>query len=313
MKTKQYVKRVLLTLLMIILSFAVLSFLASFIFCAAAFPRADDPLPAVGRSSVNTEAYPHETIRFPSGANMLTGTLYHAEKPQALMVIAAGFRESGASYTGAIRAFLDSGYSVFCYDATGVGKSDGDGTGGLSQPALDLNAALAYAADNDALSRLPVLLYGHSAGGYATATCLDQPQVKAAVILSGFESPTCLMRETARGYVGVLADIEYPFLKAAHTITCSAKADQSASDCIRDASVPVAVYEGENDAVIPASVRLSRRLKDDDPNVRLTVIAGGTHHDLWKTVEEAALPSQTVSVYQEIIRDVLAFYRQALY
>ena len=64
--------------------------------------------------------------------------------------------------------FVDSGYSVLTYDATGTGASGGSGTRGLAQSALDLDAALTRAEQED----LPILLFGHSWGGYAAAAVL---------------------------------------------------------------------------------------------------------------------------------------------
>ena len=304
MKTKKYVKRVSLALLIVILSFSVLSVIVSVIFYSAAFPRSDSSALEISYTSVDTDNYPYERIRFSSGCNKLTGYLYSAADPRALVVIAAGFRESGASFIREMKTFVDGGYSVLCYDATGVGESEGSGTVGLSQPALDLRAALIYAAGDASLSRLPILLYGHSAGGYAAATCLDLEQVRAAVILSGFESPTSLMRETARGYVGVLADVEYPFIRLVNAMIFSAGADRSASLCIQASSVPVAVYEGAGDEIVPSSVRLSRRLDDSEENVSLTIVEDGKHSDLWL--------SEDNSIDRGFTEEILSFYKNAL-
>ena len=58
---------------------------------------------------------------------------------------------------------------------------------GMAQSAIDLDAALTYIESNDELNGLPVLLYGHSWGGYAAAAVLGSDHdIKASVSISGY-------------------------------------------------------------------------------------------------------------------------------
>lgn len=324
---KKTIKRVLLTLLIFILSFSAVSMIVTVIFYHTAFPRSDQPSEfSYTYAQAAERGYPCTQLKFPSGDNTLTGYYYAKEDPTALVVIAAGFGDSGASHLSEMMMFADSGFGVFCYDATGVGESGGKSKGGLSQPALDLKAALAYLAENTATSNLPILLYGHSAGGYAAATCLSEPGVRAAVIISAFESPTRLMRESARHYVGFLADIEYPFLCWENNILFGSEANESASGSIEAASVPVAVYEGADDRRVPASQRLSGYLDDGDDDITLTVCddAPRSGHDgLW--LSDSAFryrkeyqkdipvdPGAANALDPDFISDVIAFYRASV-
>ena len=47
---------------------------------------------------------------------------------------------------------VDHGWRVLAYDATGSCESEGEGTVGLVQSALDLDAALTYVENNASLS-----------------------------------------------------------------------------------------------------------------------------------------------------------------
>ena len=82
-------------------------------------------------------------------------------------------------------------------------------------------------------------LYGHSLGGYAVAAALDEADVKAAVCLSGFNSPVQTMHGKAKEYVGVLADIEYPFLCLQNRFVFGDDADRVLAPLILLASVGV--------------------------------------------------------------------------
>ena len=327
MKRKKYVKRVLAALLIVILSFSVISMIATMIFFRTAFPRSDTlPEFSYSYAQMAEEGYPCQQIEFPSGANRLTGYYYAPDAPQALVVIASGFGDSGAAHLAEMKTFVDSGYGVLCYDATGVGESEGVGKVGLTQPAIDLRSALDCIAEDDRFSSLPILLYGHSAGGYAAATCVDAPRVKAAVIISAFDDPVQLMRESARDYVGILADIEYPFLWMGNRLTFGAD-EPSASACIEDASVPVAVFEGADDDHVPPSLRLSHTLNIiDNGSVTLTVCDEAPHSGhsgIWlsdaaisyrKTHDDAAAPDPAAAnaLDPEFMSMVLSHYQKAL-
>ena len=301
--------------------------LLSALFYGVFFPRRDSAAEYTLRySDIDASAYPRERVRFSSGENTLTGYCYPCDDPLGLIVISAGFGEVCDSHLSETMYFVDNGFSVFCFDCTGVGESDGRGTVGLAQPALDLRAALTYIADAPALSRLPVFLFGHSAGGYAAATCTDVPGVKAAVILSGFDSPTLLMRESARGYVGVLADIEYPFLVLQTELVFGGRGGVSASDRLLDAEIPIAVFEGNNDQTIPPSVRLSQKLSDT-ANERISLqicdrLPRNGHSGIWLT--ENAMNYRAVDHDEPLdlfaanepdtgfLSDIVTFYRSAI-
>ena len=325
-KTKSYVKRVFSALLIIILSFCVVSMVTASLFFHSFFPRMDTlPAYSMRYDDIDASRYPCRRMQFPSGENTLTGYCYTREEPAGLVVIAAGFGESGAAHLPEMMYFADSGYDVFCYDGTGIGESDGRGTIGLSQPALDLRSALDAVADDPALNQLPIYLYGHSAGGYAVAICTDHPSVTAAVILSGFESPTMLMRESAKKYVGILADIEYPFLSLENSLVFSGRGDESASQCILEAEKPVAVFEGSDDGTIPESVRLSAFLSDsDNPDLSLTILSDplhSGHSGLWlsdealeyrsDSADEAVDPQMANSLDDAFMSGIVRFYQNS--
>lgn len=325
-KRNRYVKRVLLALLIFVLSFSAISMIVTVIFFHTAFPRSDTPSEfSYSYSQMESAGYPYQKVEFPSGNNMLTGYYFAPDAPKALVVIAAGFGDGGTAHLSEMKAFVDNGYGVLCYDATGVGESEGSGKGGLSQPALDLQAALRYTEEDERLSSLPILLYGHSAGGYAAAIGMDHDRVKAAVIISGFENPVQLMRESARPYVGFLADIEYPFLLLENRLLFGNM--PCVSDRIENASAPVAVFEGADDERVPQSQRLSTALgKSAQTGLNLTVydepLRSG-HSGIW--LSENALryradhpdgsPVDTTKSNQldpSFINTVLSFYHSAL-
>ena len=175
--------------------------------------------------------------------------------------------------------FVDSGYSVLAYDATGTGASGGSGTRGLAQSALDLDAALTRAEQED----LPILLFGHSWGGYAAAAVLGgSHDVTASVCAAGFDTPLGLMRQTARRWCGPVAELGVPFLWLDQQLRFGTAANVSGAEAAAASGVPVLVLHGSDDGTIPADgpSLLAACQKENALNIRTVLLPGETHTSL---------------------------------
>ena len=205
--------RVLRRILLLALAvYLVCSVAAVQVMNAALFGRADEPDGLTVRYEDVAADYPRQTVTFSSGSAQLTGWLYPAEDAAALVVIAHGLGADAETYLPETMHFVDSGYSVLTYDATGTGASGGSGTRGLAQSALDLDAALTRAKQES----LPILLFGHSWGGYAAAAVLGgSHDVTASVCAAGFDTPLDLMRQTALVRTGRGAGRTVPVARSA--------------------------------------------------------------------------------------------------
>ena len=210
---------------------------------AALFGRADEPKELTVRYEDVAADYPRQTVTFSSGSAQLTGWLYPAEDAAALVVIAHGLGADAEVYLPETMHFVDEGYSVLTYDATGTGASGGSGTRGLAQSALDLDAALTRAEQEG----LPILLFGHSWGGYAAAAVLQgqrRHDVTASVCAAGFDTPLGLMRQTARRWCGPVAELGVPFLWLDQQLRFGTAANVSGAETAAASGVPVLVLHG---------------------------------------------------------------------
>jgi pimeloyl-ACP methyl ester carboxylesterase len=104
----------------------------------------------------------------------LTGYLYTTEeKPHGIVVMSHGFGGGGHnSYMDCANYFAHHGYCVFSYDATGNDESEGEGVGGLPQGVIDLDYAITFVEESGNFPDLPIVLFGHSWGGYSVAVYL---------------------------------------------------------------------------------------------------------------------------------------------
>lgn len=220
------------------------------------------------------ESEEYEVLQFPSGKNMLQGYVYGAGNTKGLVVISHGIGSNARGFAQECRWFTVRGYRVFSYDCTGTGASEGTGTRGAAQSAVDLDAALTYIAGDENLKGLPVLLYGHSWGGYAVAAILakDHP-ITASVSISGYNTPVEVIYEFARKIMGPFAPIELPFMWLNNLFHFGKEANVSALSAINGSFTPILIIHGTADTTISydgASI-ISRRNKITNPRAEYLI------------------------------------------
>lgn len=249
------VRKALMILLLVLLVFSLLSMALSAIFYRVLFPRRSGVSEfRYAYAELGAEAPPREVFRFPSGDNLLTGYRYDAPDPKGLIVVVNGIGAGVDAHLPEIRYFTAHGYSAVVWDNTGIGDSEGKWSVGMQQIKLDLLAYLNWQETEAPEEDLPVLLYGHSAGGYAACTALaTDHRIDGVICVSAFESPIDIMLYHARSKVGVLADTQIPFLRLENWFLFGADADCSAFEAINGADVPVLIIQGNSDDLVPFS------------------------------------------------------------
>ena len=278
-RRKGRLKKMALTLAFILLFYIAGSIAAAFIVPDVVFVRSE-PRPEDLEIPYSEFSIPRRETGFMSGSNELRGYYYGAESARGLIVFVHGFRSGADAHLPEIERFVSGGWSVFAFDGTGSRESGGAGTVGLPQMKYDLLHAIEFAESE--FPGLPVVLYGHSQGAYAAAAVLDdRPEISAAVLVAGFDSPIELMLYHARREAGFFADLESPFLALQNYMTFGKDGNEKASDAISSGETPVLIIRGDSDEVVPEELSIaSGEIKD--PNAAYLVLPGG-HSDLWLT------------------------------
>ena len=214
--------------------------------------------------------YPRTEVSFKSGGNELKGFIYGGNNDKGLLVFAHGIGGGHEDYMKTLIWFVDKGWRVFGYDATGSGHSEGSGTRGLPQSALDLDAALDYIESDESLNSFPVFLMGHSWGGYAVTAVLNfDHEIAGSVSVAGYNDPMTMISEFADGMMGD-SSAAYPFMWIYNKVLFWNYSDLSAVDGINSCDVPVMIIHGTQDGTIgyDRSSIIAQRDKITNPNVQ---------------------------------------------
>ena len=257
-----------------ILIFSIISMVVVMFIYNGQFPRYDrhDTTVTAGLRYEDLEVkYPRSLVSFKSGNNRLQGYVYGLDQEQGLVVVAHGIGGGADSYLPQITYFVDQGWRVFAYDATGSFDSEGKTTKGFPQALIDLDAALTYINTQEEFAGLQILLFGHSWGGYAVANILHYDyEIAGVATVSGANSPMEIIYEQGRSMMGGFINIEYPYLWLYQRILFGKTASLNAVDAINRADVPVLIIHGTEDELVSyeGSSIISNLNAITNPNIR---------------------------------------------
>ena len=187
---------------------------------------------------------------------ILAGYRYWKEDQpvKGVVVVAHGLGGGGQnSYMPLIDRFTSGGYYVFAYDATGNDASGGDDVQGLPQGLIDLDYAIDHVRQTRDYQGLPIVLFGHSWGAYSVGNVLNfHPEVKAAVMVAGFNESEDMLGYESRAYVGPLIDLQMPYLSLYEQIKFGgAYTTVSAIEGIENSDAAILIVQSADDTSVP--------------------------------------------------------------
>ena len=218
------------------------------------------------------DSYERERVEFMSEENKLTGYIYKGTDSRGLVVIAPGLSDGAEDYISIAMGFVDLGYSVFTFDTTGSFESEGDNSVGFPQEVIDLDNALKFIENETDLKNLPLFLFGHSRGGYASAMmCNKSHDIKAVATVGAVNSPMEITMEWSTNFVGSLAFTGYPALYAYQTMVFGSEImSTSGAEAIDEGNIPALIIHCENDVTVSIDGSSIYAHKDevDNPKAR---------------------------------------------
>ena len=192
---------------------------------------------------------------FPSNHGQIIAGYQYSKEEQSIngvVVLAHGLGEGHNPYMNTVNFFASNGYLVFAYDATGNDKSEGNSIEGLPQGIIDLDYALRYVKQTDTYKGLPIVLFGHSWGGYSVGNVLNcHPDVKAAVIVAGFDRSIDLIESQGKTVLGSSIKLFIPYISLYERLKFGEYASYSAMDGFANSEADIMVIHSRDDTVVP--------------------------------------------------------------
>ncbi len=183
----------------------------------------------------------------------IRGLIFKPEgEPRALIVFTHGYNRSIENYLKEAKLFADAGFMVLFFDGVGAGRSSGESFKGLPQHIIDMEDVLTHVEKDEYLSGLPLLLFGHSWGGYAMngAGCYRDHGQKAMISISAFNEVTDTLRPFAETKFGFWAPLVLYLMKAFSKREFGKVAGFTSVKGLANATCPVLVCQSRDDRLI---------------------------------------------------------------
>jgi pimeloyl-ACP methyl ester carboxylesterase len=254
MKARKSKKKIILIVLLCVIALMIIGWWA---FCVKMYNdnfnvRGDSYEPLMLRvedfDGLNCTGY-----TFPSNKGQnLAGYLYSiGDEQRGIVVIAHGFGGGHNSYMDVAEFFAQNGYYVFAYDATGCDKSEGEGVGGVPQGVIDLDYAISFVEDSNEIPDLPIVLFGHSWGGYCVSSVLTyHPEIKAVIECSGFNRSSDMFESGGKSQAGDVIYTMTPFIRIHELFQYGRYASNTAMDGFDSTGAAVMIVHSADDDVI---------------------------------------------------------------
>ena len=210
-----------------------------------------------------------------SNDDLLQGYLYSSDTitPKGVVIYAHGFGCGGTSHTMMFADFFVSqDYYYFTYDATANGMSEGTNQKGLVTGVLDLDKAISCVEKNEELKDYPIMLLGHSWGGYSVGAVLNMhPEIKAICSISGFNNPNSQMIYSAKKKAGsFLINISSPYMKLYEKMIFHSNYNLNVIDGVNNSNCNCLFIHSEDDDVVGISLGYNKYLKEFKDNKRVS-------------------------------------------
>lgn len=222
----------------------------------------------------------------------LRGFLYSGaktDKYKALIIFSHGMGAGHLSYTTEINYFAQKGFLVLAYDNTGTCESDGKKLYGAAQGIIDLKHAVKFAESREELKELPMLLLGHSWGGYSVCNVSaigEFKSIKGIAAFSPFNSFAHVINDTAKQRTKISLRFLIPFINIVNFLKFGKTGLLTSCDTIASNKTPTLIMHGGNDMAVSVSnspVGLKNRI-EANPNAQ-TVLYESKFHNVYLAKE----------------------------
>ena len=210
--------------------------------------------------------------------------------------------------------FAKNGYAVFAYDATGNDNSPGEGTGGLPRGVQDLDYAIRHAKAE--YPGMPIMLFGHSWGGYSVTNVLSfHPDVAAVACAAGFDRSIDMVIAEGKNMVGDAVKVMAPYVRVYEMLKFGKYAMVTGVKGIEKSDAQVLIFHSRDDDTVPFELGYGRfyAAHGDNERVQFVEFTRNGHGFVMCTPKSAGYrsvygssPRRDLSRYFELEADLMA-------
>lgn len=246
------------------------------------------------------------------GQTLRGGFFYTNETPtfKGLVVLSHGFGGGGYIwYLPQVAYLAQNGYLVYTFDKTGTDLSDGKDVRGLPQGIIDLQYALNHLRTTAQAQGLPILLYGHSWGGYSSCAILqDEKDIAAVASMSSFNSSQDMLITQGTQIFGDYVSFLSPFLNICDKIRFGKYADYTSLKGLSETQVDVILFHSDDDRTIPIETSFNIYAEQLSDKENLTFVPmSAKKHDVYFSDEATKYRVQSRAALK-LIRDDIEEY-----
>jgi len=240
----------------------------------------------------------------------ITGYVYKKgdTEPKGLIVLAHGFGGGGhCSYMDVADYFASNGYNVFAYDATGNDESEGESVKGLPQGVIDLDYALNYIKADEELSNLPLMLWGHSWGGYSACSVAKlHPEIEGIISVAGFNSALDMIENVGRDMAGAAIDYAMPLFEDLEKDKFGDFATMNVLESLERSTADVLIYHSADDDVIPIELSYDKYYEKFADNERFTFVRfeDRGHNYIFNSAESLEYREKVNADYKKYVESI---------
>lgn len=199
-------------------------------------------------------------VTFISGNTLLGGNFYRSdfanEDKDVLLIFCHGFTNGSIDYLGQIDYFARNGFEVLAYDNTGCHSSTGSGVKGLPQAVINLRDVLNELTTGETYAsyhQKPIILMGHSWGGYAVSAVLNEKEYGTVAAVISFSAPNKsmdMLMEQGRSLLGNGIYVLKPFVRLVETLKFGKYSGYSALRGVNNTNASVLALHSRDDSVV---------------------------------------------------------------
>ena len=220
-----------------------------------------------------------------SRGSLIHGVLFTPKSaPKALIVMTHGYNMSCENYLPLGRIFCEAGFMVLMFDGIGVGMSEGQSIYGLPQHIFDMKSVLDTVGADPELGKLPLLLFGHSWGGYAACTvpCLKDYPIRGILACAPFRKSSSSMTPSIKRRYPAVASMLIASVEFLERLIFGPIASVTSSDGLKKIDCPVKLYHSRDDSVISFKESFETMKEELSGCDNITFIEmDGRNHDLY--------------------------------